>query len=905
MDIKSFYSFVLILLISLLPACGGGGGGGSSPPPVAPTGVAASSGDGELTVMWNEVSGASSYNLYLASASGITKTNYASLPDGATSSGVTTPHIESGLVNGTTYYLVVTAVNAFGESIESFEVSTTLPLIPIAPTGVAVSSGDGELTVIWNDVSGATSYNLYLASASGVKKTNYASLPDGATSPGVTTPHIETGLVNGMTYYLVVTAVNADGESIESTEVSATLLHAPKGFTASTGNGQIILNWEPVTGATSYNLYQATEFGVTKSNYASLAGGAQTTSIASPYTVTNLVNGMRYSFVITAAAIGESSESLEISAVPENHNAWTWQKPKPQGSDLIAVDFVNATTGWAVGKGGTILHTIDSGVTWNYHQSGATYMLADVSAVDSMTAWAVGWETDFVSSMRTSILLKTNDGGNTWNIQASPSGIGLYGVEFVDTMTGWIAGDEIYKTTDGGATWNIQAAGTYGYKIDFVDVNTGWITSGNNVLSTADSGENWISQGLGNTLSDVDFVDNDIGWMSSSGSYTSVFATLNGGSTWGAQSVPLIWPETLQSIAFADTTTGWGVGLWGAIYSTVNGGASWFSQNSGINDTLHGAATAGTTHAWAVGDLGAIVNTIDGGTTWNSQIQDASPDLWAHQKVIFFDASNGWVLDYRGALRTIDGGINWTVQYTPPANTSLSDFSFIDKLNGWIVGATIQRTVDGGANWTTQTNDLTGVRGVSFVDSNNGWVVGYIGSTYGLIRATVDGGANWVIQNSGATSFLNDIEFADAQNGWVVGENGVIRHTTDGGVNWLNQISGITTGLNDIKAINASTAWAVGSNIILSTTNGGATWNTHVLDNVNLQEVCFTDALNGWVTTSSGGIIYATQNGGVTWEKLITPLSNQLSSYGIFFVDSTTGWLVGGNGILKTTTGGR
>jgi len=38
----------------------------------------------------------------------------------------------------------------------------------------------------------------------------------------VTSPFIHTGLANGKTYYFVVTAVNAAGESSESNQVSAT-----------------------------------------------------------------------------------------------------------------------------------------------------------------------------------------------------------------------------------------------------------------------------------------------------------------------------------------------------------------------------------------------------------------------------------------------------------------------------------------------------------------------------------------------------------------------------------------------------------------------------------------------------------------------------------------------------------
>jgi hypothetical protein len=93
---------------------------------------------------------------------------------------------------------------------------------PSAPTGVSVTAGNGQVTLSWTAVSGATSYNLYMATQSGVTKSNYTTLAGGMTHTSVTSPYIHTGLTNDTTYYFVVTAVNSAGESAESTEVLAT-----------------------------------------------------------------------------------------------------------------------------------------------------------------------------------------------------------------------------------------------------------------------------------------------------------------------------------------------------------------------------------------------------------------------------------------------------------------------------------------------------------------------------------------------------------------------------------------------------------------------------------------------------------------------------------------------------------
>ncbi len=92
---------------------------------------------------------------------------------------------------------------------------------------------------------------------------------------------------------------------------------APTGVAASAGAASIVLSWNPVSGADSYNVYTATSPGVTKAGYASLPGGVKHTGVSSPLSVTSLTNGTTYYFVVTATGPGgESVESAEVSATP-------------------------------------------------------------------------------------------------------------------------------------------------------------------------------------------------------------------------------------------------------------------------------------------------------------------------------------------------------------------------------------------------------------------------------------------------------------------------------------------------------------------------------------------------------------------------------------------------------------
>jgi len=98
-------------------------GGTTGSAPSAPTGVLATAGSSQVSISWSSVSGATSYNIYWSTTSGVTKTT------GTKITGATSPYTHTGRTNGTTYYYVVTAVNSYGESGESSQVSGT-------PTGI-------------------------------------------------------------------------------------------------------------------------------------------------------------------------------------------------------------------------------------------------------------------------------------------------------------------------------------------------------------------------------------------------------------------------------------------------------------------------------------------------------------------------------------------------------------------------------------------------------------------------------------------------------------------------------------------------------------------------------------------------------------------------------------------------
>jgi alpha-L-arabinofuranosidase len=93
------------------------------------------------------------------------------------------------------------------------EVATFLnPLSP--PMGLAANAGDGQVALSWNSSANADGYNVMYSTSNGGP---YVLL---ATVSG--TNYTDAAVINGVTYYFVVTATNTVGTSAASAQVSAT-----------------------------------------------------------------------------------------------------------------------------------------------------------------------------------------------------------------------------------------------------------------------------------------------------------------------------------------------------------------------------------------------------------------------------------------------------------------------------------------------------------------------------------------------------------------------------------------------------------------------------------------------------------------------------------------------------------
>ncbi|WP_068777714.1 fibronectin type III domain-containing protein [Paenibacillus sp. FJAT-26967] len=211
---------------------------------------------------------------------------------------------KDGLAAGTyTTQVTISATNMTDVTLTVTQV-VNLPNVPANPQNLTAAAGDRQVELNWSTVTGATYYDVYRGTASGV----YDSTPI-ATVTGAT--YLAKDLTNGTTYYFIVKAGNPGGSSAASNEVSATpgaVPLAPTNVTAVAGNGEATITF---TAPINNGGLPIIQYEVTVS-----PGNTIVTNASSPVTITGLTNGTSYTFTVKAInAAGKSEASAASNAV--------------------------------------------------------------------------------------------------------------------------------------------------------------------------------------------------------------------------------------------------------------------------------------------------------------------------------------------------------------------------------------------------------------------------------------------------------------------------------------------------------------------------------------------------------------------------------------------------------------
>ncbi len=569
--------------------------------------------------------------------------------------------------------------------------------------------------------------------------------------------------------------------------------------------------------------------------------------------------------------------------------AWQVRVPDTNASQYgaAAVHFVSAQTGFALVNNG-LLSTGDGGRTWRrVPVMGGSWTLQSMSFPNAQTGYVSVVDTASSAGSGASELLKTVDGGRHWRVlyrgtgQSTPSD-----VFFLNPRDGWFVlrnlstmSMSLYRTADGGAHF-YQEPGAFSFATslaaaapDFITPGFGWLpvagqANGNagGLGVTSDGGKRVTGLLGGNTpyrtmnALDTSLVSRCVGYALVSqygGMDSALLRTTDGGRSW-TQVFPGAQPTV--AISFASKQTGFGQGSVfspGAQWQTLDGGRSWHSlgTNSGYWSTVPGTLTFPTStigYAQTPGaGIGTLTRTTDGGRRWTTVPSGPAPA----------PASAGPGVDYMRFFSVNQGVrvIAWFAQAptlrngsakAPPGARRQADST-----------AMVQWTQNGGRTWRTRS--LTREPGLEY-------------DTYSFVGPQT--GFRLIDEAVAKEDALRRVKTAK----WPPGDNWTLQETSDGGRRWTTVWSLNNTflqldsmdfvsqrvGYLELSAVSGQTLQAY----ILCTTDGGRTW------------------VKGSFGAAVSALILAPTTGG--------------GQPALDFLTPTSGYMLTGSGILRTTDGG-
>ena len=268
----------------------------------------------------------------------------------------------------------------------------------------------------------------------------------------------------------------------------------------------------------------------------------------------------------------------------------------------------------------------------------------------------------------------------------------------------------------------------------FYDKGLGWAVGNIESVFTSSGGQRWslapVSEDNESVYRSVYFVTSEKGWMVGdlAGDAAKGQIAYSGiGGSYAIQQAVVDAP--LNAVFFTDENTGWAAGNGGLIVYTTNGGRTWDTGDMGTTDSVYGLFFTDKTMGWAVTANGGLFHTEDG-LSWNPQPSGTTNDLRAVQ---FTDAGHGFICGDHNTILIGTAGDDDTITWKKDSVTdeissqNWKDISFIDPMNGWIIGKyrTIYKTTDGGVTWEQETVDQASeLNAIYMVSKTKGWIAG-------------------------------------------------------------------------------------------------------------------------------------------------------------------------------------
>jgi len=435
-----------------------------------------------------------------------------------------------------------------------------------------------------------------------------------------------------------------------------------------------------------------------------------------------------------------------------------------------------------------VLYTISGGFVWSVATlpvpswSLSTRMYGCDAVQGSTQGWVVGYH---------GLAFKTTNYGSSWQLNTDFYGLAFpykqtYGVEFVDNQNGYACGGYgwVFKTIDGGSSWDTLYTGS-AQTLKSISVlnNQTIVASGNDhqVLKSVDSGLNWqpMVNWPSTSFRSVGIADSSNITIGSHGG--DITSSYNAGMSFiypGNSNIPS--KGNTNCVYFINPNLGFIAGQSAEISKSTDGGTTWSAVNVNATESrsIYSLSFINEFTGWAGAHYGIIYKTTDGGDNW-TQIKDVGGDLI--YDICFLDDNNGFAVTNQGNIfKCTDGDTAWTVKANYP-DVDFYGLDFADTTNVYATGddGIVASSVDGGETWVLSDTlgfverdslYLPDLRDITFINSLEGWIVGSYGATF----HTTDGGKNWQYIDTNIDKTLYEVELISPTYAYIGGDDGVI-----------------------------------------------------------------------------------------------------------------------------------
>jgi titin len=846
----------------------------------APTNISISTGNGLLSFSW----------LAPANTGGMPVVSYVVETSATGTGGWTTATTGSpstslvidGLTNGVALFMRVAAVTAIGQGAWATTSGTpSIGAVPGISTNVVATPGAGQVALTWTApvAKGGSPITGYLVEKS--LDGNTWMVVTSNTGSSLTSYNV-TGLANGTTTYLRVSAINGAGNGLPTGAVTVTPLttsSAPLSLVATPGNTQVALAWAaPLdnggSAITGYTIQVSSNSGATWSTMANVVG--------TTYTATGLTNGTSYAFrVLAVNGGGAGSASAPDVAVPfaaasgvrnlvataaDGQLTASWQAPSSNGGSAI------------------------SSYRVAYSTDGGTTFSADV-VVTGTTAVITGLTNGTAVVVR---VIPVNAGGNgaaVTSAPATPRTVAGASTSVVATAgNGQVSLTWIAPTDNGGSAitgYHVErAVGSAGPWTRIATVaTTTYVTTGLTngttyafrILTTNSAGAGAATEPVLVTPATTPGAPTTVATVAGDGFVTLTWAapSSNGGAIVTSYLIEqstdgTTWTTAATTSARDFTVTGLANGTaYRFRVSAVNAAGTGASAQASatVTPSAKAASPAGVvatptngaiTLTWsAPTDTGGsaltgyvVEQSTDGGVTWTSAATTATPST------TLTGLTNGTTYSYRvRANNSVGSGAASTVATTTPFTTPGSPRNVValsgdtEVVLSWsaptnsggsaITGYVVQQSTNG-TTWTTV--DTPAVASTVLTGLTNGATYSYrvfaVNAAVGNVNAIATSGATASSIVAAApkttasapqslTPVAGDRQIsltwtAPVNNGGVALTGYSVQRSTDGGRTWTNAlttspsaltatITGLTNGVAYVFRVSATSSAGTGA----------------------------------------------------------------------------------------------